>query len=184
MAILIEEGEASKEVLAVYADIKATRKTDWINNFWKALANHPATLKRIWENIKQVMAPGALDLLTKELVYIAVSVTNNCGYCIASHTAAARAKGMTEEQLAELFAVIGLANENNRLAIGYGVPVDEKFLSAGGMANNFSQAERMEKCARRRANWKRQTLSGAACRRSTWSWTAQSRIAERNRSRA
>ena len=91
MAILIEEGEASEEVLAVYADIKVTRKTDWVNNFWKALANHPATLKRIWENIKQVMAPGALDSLTKELVYIAVSVTNNCGYCIASHTAAARA---------------------------------------------------------------------------------------------
>ena len=131
MAILIEEGEASEEVLAVYADIKATRKTDWVNNFWKALANHPPTLKRIWENIKQVMVPGALDSLTKELVYIAVSVTNNCGYCIASHTAAARAKGMTEEQLAELFAVIGLANENNRLAIGYGVPVDEKFQSAG-----------------------------------------------------
>jgi AhpD family alkylhydroperoxidase len=131
VAILIEEGEASEEVLEVYADIKATRKTDWVNNFWKALANHPATLKRIWENIKQVMSPGALDSLTKELVYIAVSVTNNCGYCIASHTAAARAKGMTEEQLAELFAVIGLANENNRLAIGYGVPVDEKFLSAG-----------------------------------------------------
>ena len=102
--MLIEEGEASEEVLAVYADIKATRKTDWVNNFWKALANHPATLKRIWENIKQVMAPGALDSLTKELVYIAVSVTNNCGYCIASHIAAARAKGMTEEQLAELFA--------------------------------------------------------------------------------
>jgi AhpD family alkylhydroperoxidase len=131
VAILIEEGEASEEVLAVYADIKATRKTDWVNNFWKALANHPPTLKRIWENIKQVMVPGALDSLTKELVYIAVSVTNNCGYCIASHTAAARAKGMTEEQLAELFAVIGLANENNRLAIGYGVPVDEKFQSAG-----------------------------------------------------
>ncbi len=128
---MIEEGEASEEVLAVYADIKATRKTDWVNNFWKALANHPPTLKRIWENIKQVMVPGALDSLTKELVYIAVSVTNNCGYCIASHTAAARAKGMTEEQLAELFAVIGLANENNRLAIGYGVPVDEKFQSAG-----------------------------------------------------
>ena len=90
--MLIEEGEASEEVLAVYADIKATRKTDRVNNFWKALANHPATLKRIWENIKQVMAPGALDSLTKELVYIAVSVTNNCGYCIASHTAAARAK--------------------------------------------------------------------------------------------
>lgn len=131
MARLIEETEASQEVLAIYADIKATRKTDWINNFWKALANHPATLKRIWEAIKQVMAPGALDPLTKELIYVAVSITNNCGYCIASHTAAARTKGMSDEQWAELLAVIGLANENNRLAIGYGVPVDEKFLSAG-----------------------------------------------------
>ncbi len=130
MAALIEENSASAEVLAVYEDIKATRKTDWINNFWKALANHPPTLKRIWETIKQVMAQGALDPLTKELVYIAVSVTNNCNYCIASHTASARAKGMTDEQLAELLAVIGVANETNRLAIGYGVPVDERFLSA------------------------------------------------------
>ncbi|WOJ90957.1 carboxymuconolactone decarboxylase family protein [Methylocapsa polymorpha] len=130
MAALIEENAASAEVLAVYEDIKATRKTDWVNNFWKALANHPPTLKRIWETIKQVMAPGALDPLTKELVYIAVSVTNNCNYCIASHTASARAKGMTEEQLAELLAVIGVANETNRLAVGYGVPVDERFLAA------------------------------------------------------
>jgi AhpD family alkylhydroperoxidase len=130
VAALIEENSASAEVLAVYEDIKATRKTDWINNFWKALANHPPTLKRIWETIKQVMAQGALDPLTKELVYIAVSVTNNCNYCIASHTASARAKGMTDEQLAELLAVIGVANETNRLAIGYGVPVDERFLSA------------------------------------------------------
>jgi AhpD family alkylhydroperoxidase len=131
MTRLIEEDEASEEVLAVYEDIKATRKIDWVNNFWKALANHPATLKRIWENIKQVMAPGALDPLTKELVYIAVSVTNNCPYCIASHTAAARSKGMTDEQFAELLAVTGLANETNRLANGYGIPVDEKFLSDG-----------------------------------------------------
>jgi AhpD family alkylhydroperoxidase len=131
MTRLIEEDEASEEVLAVYEDIKATRKIDWVNNFWKALANHPATLKRIWENIKQVMAPGALDPLTKELIYIAVSVTNNCPYCIASHTAAARSKGMTDEQFAELLAVTGLANETNRLANGYGIPVDEKFLSDG-----------------------------------------------------
>jgi AhpD family alkylhydroperoxidase len=130
VAALIEENEASIEVLEVYADIKAIRKTDWVNNFWKALANHPASLKRMWENIKQVMAPGTLDPLTKELVYIAVSVTNNCSYCIASHTASARAKGMTDEQLAELLAVTGLANETNRLAIGYNVPVDERFLSA------------------------------------------------------
>jgi len=128
VAKLIKEGQASKEVLAVYADIKASRKTDWVNNFWKALASHPPTLRRIWENVKEVMAPGALDPLTKELVYLAVSVTNNCGYCIASHTAAAKTKGMTEEQLAELLAVIGLANENNRLANGYGVPIDERFL--------------------------------------------------------
>jgi AhpD family alkylhydroperoxidase len=131
MAALIEESEASPEVMAVYADIKATRKTDWVNNFWKALANHPVTLKRIWENIKLVMGSGALDPLTKELIYIAVSVTNNCNYCIASHTASARAKGMTDEQLAELLAVTGLANENNRLAVGYNVPVDDKFLSVG-----------------------------------------------------
>lgn len=130
MAALIEESAASKEVLAVYEDIKANRKTDWVNNFWKALANHPPTLKRMWENIKQVMAPGALDPLTKELIYIAVSVTNNCNYCIASHSASARAKGMTDEQFAELLAVIGIANETNRLAIGYGAPVDERFLSA------------------------------------------------------
>lgn len=129
MAVLIEESEASQEVLEVYADIKATRETDWVNNFWRALANHPTTLKRMWSNIKQVMAPGALDPLTKELIYIAVSITNNCNYCIASQTAAARAKGMTDEQLAELLAVTGLANETNRLAIGYSVPVDERFLS-------------------------------------------------------
>ena len=127
MTTLIEESEATAEVLAVYADIKATRKTDWVNNFWKALARHPPTLKRLWENIKAVMSEGALDPLTKELIYIAVSVANNCNYCIASHSAAARAKGLTDEQFAELIAVIGLANETNRLAIGFGVPVDERF---------------------------------------------------------
>lgn len=131
MTALIEESEASPEVKAVYADIKAVRKTDDINNFWKALANHPPTLARMWGNIKEVMAPGALDPLTKELIYIAVSITNNCGYCIASHKASARAKGMTDAQWAELIAVTGLANETNRLATGYNVPVDEKFLSAG-----------------------------------------------------
>ncbi len=127
MAQLIEEKDASREVLAVYADIKATRRVDWINNFWKALANHPATLRRIWAAVKEAMAPGALDPLTKELVYVAVSITNNCPYCIASHKAAARAKGMSEAQLAELIAVIGLANETNRRAVGYSVPVDERF---------------------------------------------------------
>lgn len=127
MAKLIEEAEASAEVAAVYADIKATRKIDWINNFWKAIATHPPTLGRLWQSIKEVMAPGALDPLTKELVYIAVSVTNNCPYCIASHSASARAKGMTEAQWAELMAVIGLANETNRIANGYRIPIDERF---------------------------------------------------------
>ena len=125
----IEYDQASPAVRAIYDDIMATRKTDWVNNFWKVLAHHPDTLQRIWANIKQVMGNGALDPLTKELIYVAVSITNNCGYCIASHTAGAKAKGMTDEQLGELLAVIGLANETNRLAIGYGVPVDERFLT-------------------------------------------------------
>jgi AhpD family alkylhydroperoxidase len=123
----IEYADASAEVRAVYDDIMATRKVDWVNNFWKVLAHDPPALRRIWSNIKQVMAPGALDPLTKELVYMAVSVTNGCRYCIASHGAAARAKGMTEQQLSELMAVIGLANETNRLATGYDVPVDARF---------------------------------------------------------
>lgn len=129
MTRLIEESDATPEVKAVYDDIKATRKTDWVNNFWKALAQHPPTLKRLWSNIKEVMAPGALDPLTKEMIYVAVSVTNNCRYCIASHSASARAKGMTEAQYAELLAVIGLANETNRLANAYDVPVDAQFLT-------------------------------------------------------
>jgi AhpD family alkylhydroperoxidase len=123
----IEYADASAEVRAVYDDIMATRKVDWVNNFWKVLAHDPPALQRIWSNIKQVMAPGALDPLTKELVYLAVSVTNGCRYCIASHGAGARAKGMTEQQLSELMAVIGLANETNRLATGYDVPVDARF---------------------------------------------------------
>jgi AhpD family alkylhydroperoxidase len=129
MTRLIDENDATPDVKAVYDDIKATRQTDWINNFWKALARHPPTLKRLWSNIKEVMAPGALDPLTKEMIYVAVSVTNNCPYCIASHSASARAKGMTEAQYAELLAVIGLANETNRLANAYNVPVDAKFLT-------------------------------------------------------
>ncbi|WP_034990792.1 carboxymuconolactone decarboxylase family protein [Beijerinckia mobilis] len=128
MVRLVEEKDAPDEVRAVFEDIKATRKTDWINNFWKALARHPPSLRLLWTQVKQVMAPGALDPLTKELIYIAVSVTNNCHYCITSHTAAARAKGMTDEQWGELLAVVALANETNRLAVGYDVPVDEKFL--------------------------------------------------------
>ena len=124
---LLEYDAANAEVKAVYDDIMATRKTDWINNFWKSIASHPPTLRRLWLNVKEVMAPGSLDPLTKELLYVAVSVTNNCEYCIHSHIAAARAKGMTDEQLGELLAVVGLANETNRLANGYRIPVDEAF---------------------------------------------------------
>jgi len=124
---LIEYKDASPEVRGVYDDIMATRKTDWVNNFWKALAHDPVTLKRTWESIKQIMAPGALDALTKEMIYVAVSVTNQCGYCIASHTASARKKGMSEAMFAELMAVVGMANETNRLAAGYQVEIDEQF---------------------------------------------------------
>ena len=124
---LIEYADASPEVKAVYDDIMATRKTDWINNFWKALAHDPVTLRRTWESVKQVMAPGALDSLTKEMVYLAVSTTNQCGYCIASHTAAARKAGMSDKQFAELMAVVGMANETNRLVSGYQVEIDERF---------------------------------------------------------
>ena len=124
---LIEYQDASPEVRAVYDDIMATRKTDWINNFWKALASDPATLKRTWQDIKQIMAPGALDALTKELIYVAVSVSNQCGYCIASHTAAAKTKGMSEQMFRELMAVVGMANETNRLASGYQIEIDSQF---------------------------------------------------------
>ena len=124
---LIEYADAGKEVKAVYDDIMKTRGVDWINNFWKALANDPRELKRVWENVKQVMAPGALDPLVKEMVYVAVSATNGCEYCTHSHTAAARKKGMTDAMLMELIAVVGLANETNRLANGLRVEVDERF---------------------------------------------------------
>lgn len=124
---MTEYGEAAPAVRAVYDDIMATRKVDWINNFWKVLAHHPPTLKRTWESVKEVMAPGALDPLVKEMLYIAVSATNNCEYCIASHTASARKQGMTDAQLAELLAVVGMANETNSLANGYRVEVDEQF---------------------------------------------------------
>ena len=124
---LIEYKDASPEVRAVFDDIMATRKTDWVNNFWKALAHDPVTLKRTWKSIKQIMAPGALDALTKEMIYVAVSVTNQCGYCIASHTASARKKGMSDAMFAELMAVVGMANETNRLAAGYRVEIDEQF---------------------------------------------------------
>jgi AhpD family alkylhydroperoxidase len=121
----IEYAQASAEVRAVYEDIMATRKTDWVNNYWKVLANHP--LRRMWANSKEVMGPGALDPLTKELIYMAVSVTNGCDYCIASHGAAARRNGMTAEQHAELVAIIGLANETNRHAAALALEIDPQF---------------------------------------------------------
>jgi AhpD family alkylhydroperoxidase len=124
---MIEYETASAEVRAVFDDIMTTRKIDSVNNFWKALAVHPPTLRRTWEGLKEVMAPGALDPLMKEMIYLAVSATNQCHYCIASHTAAARNKGMTEEMYGELLAVIGLANQTNALAVGFRVPVDEQF---------------------------------------------------------
>ncbi len=124
---LVEYEDASPDVRAIYDDIRSTRKTDYINNFWKALAQHPETLRRTWDSIKQVMSPGALDPLTKEMLYLAVSMTNQCGYCTASHSAAARTKGMTEEMMGELLAVVGLANQTNALAAGYRVAIDEQF---------------------------------------------------------
>ena len=124
---LVEYPDAPAEVRAVYDDIMATRGTNWINNFWKALAHDPPTLRRTWDSVKQIMAPGALDPLTKEMIYVAVSATNLCAYCIASHTAAARKAGMTDAMFAELMAVVGMANETNRLASGYQVEIDEAF---------------------------------------------------------
>ena len=124
---LIEYADASPEVRAVYDNIMSTRQTDYINNFWKALAHDPAALRRTWESIKQIMAPGALDALTKEMIYVAISASNQCGYCIASHTVAARKAGMTDAQFAEVMAVVGMANESNRLASGYQVEIDERF---------------------------------------------------------
>ncbi len=126
---LIEYKDASPEVRAVYDDIMAARKIDWINNFWKALAHDPATLRRTWQSVKEIMAPGALDALTKEMIYVAVSASNQCGYCIAAHTAAARKAGMTDAMLAEMMAVVGMANETNRLASGYQVEIDDRFLN-------------------------------------------------------
>jgi AhpD family alkylhydroperoxidase len=123
----IEYADASPEVRAVFDDIKATRGVPDVNNFWKHLANDPRTLRRTWESIKEVMAPGALDPLVKELIYLAVSVSNGCHYCIASHTAAARQKGMTDAMHGELLAVVGMANETNSLVNGLRVPIDEAF---------------------------------------------------------
>ena len=123
----IEYEQASPEVRAVYNDIMATRKTDRVNNFWKAIAHDLPTLRRTWQSVKDIMAAGALDGLTKEMIYVAVSATNQCDYCIASHTAAARKAGMTDSMFAELMAVVGMANETNRLASGYQVEIDEQF---------------------------------------------------------
>ncbi|MEM7068946.1 MAG: carboxymuconolactone decarboxylase family protein [Pseudomonadota bacterium] len=124
---LISDDEACDEVMAVFNDIRTTRGTEYINNFWRALANDPVRLKAIWEELKSVMGPGALDPLTKELIYIAVSTANGCEYCIHSHSAAARAKGMTNEQHNELISIIGMAGQTNHLVTAYQVPVDDAF---------------------------------------------------------
>jgi len=126
---LIEYRDACPEVRAVYDDIMTTRQTDSVNNFWKALARDPVTLRRTWQSVKEIMAPGALDAVTKEMIYLAVSATNQCGYCIASHTAGARKAGMTDAMFAEVMAVVGMANETNRLASGYQVEIDDRFKS-------------------------------------------------------
>lgn len=123
----IEYSAATPAVKAVYDDIKTSRNVPDVNNFWKYLAHDPATLKRTWDSVKEVMAPGALDPLTKEMIYLAVSVTNGCAYCIASHTAAARKAGMTDAMFGEVMAITGMANETNRLANGYRVPIDVMF---------------------------------------------------------
>jgi AhpD family alkylhydroperoxidase len=128
---LIEYEAASPEVRAVYDDIMATRQIDWINNFWKAIAVQPELLRRTWQGVKAVTAAGALDPLVKEMLYMAVSVTNGCKYCINSHTAAARKKGLTDEMLAELMAVVGMANQTNALVTGLQVELDEAFTDGG-----------------------------------------------------
>ena len=129
---LLQDDQLSPEARAVFDDIRETRDTDFVNNFWRALAHDPVTLRRTWGSVKEVMAPGALDPLVKEMVYVAVSATNNCEYCIRSHSAAARAKGMTDAMLMELLAVVGMANETNRLANGLQVPVDQAFMPKDG----------------------------------------------------
>jgi|TARA_B100000686_G_C16010159_1_gene580882 AhpD family alkylhydroperoxidase len=128
---LIEYNMASDEVKSVYDDIMSVRKSDWVNNFWKALANQPRLLKDTWNTIKSVMAPGSIDPLTKEMVYIAISASNSCNYCTNSHTAAARAKGMTDEMLMELMAIVGMANKTNALANGLQIEIDEPYKNGG-----------------------------------------------------
>ena len=127
----IEYEDASPEVREVYDDIMKTRNVDWINNFWKVIAVQPELLRRTWEGVKAVTSPGALDPLTKEMIYVAVSVTNGCEYCINSHTASARKKGMTDEMLAELMALVGMANQTNALVTGFQVELDEAFRNGG-----------------------------------------------------
>jgi len=124
---LLTDDDLSDDARAVFDDIRATRKTDYVNNFWRSLAHDPVTLKRTWESVKQVMGPGALDAKTKEMLYVAVSIAHGCTYCIHSHTAAARAKGMTEAEYAELVAVVGMASETNRIVTALGVEVDDEF---------------------------------------------------------
>ena len=124
---LLTDAELAPEAAAVFADIRAKRGTDFVNNFWRALAHDPVLLKRTWDQLQQVMAPGALDPKTKEMLYLAVSMAHGCDYCIHSHTAAARAKGMTQPELMELLAVVGMAAQTNRMVAGLGVPVDSVF---------------------------------------------------------
>lgn len=124
---ILADDELDPRAAAVFADIRATRKTDFVNNFWRSLAHDPALLERTWSSLKVVMAPGALDPLTKEMLYLAVSIANGCDYCTRSHSAAARAKGMTGEQLMELMAVVGMASQTNRIASGLQIPVDVAF---------------------------------------------------------
>ena len=125
---LLADSELSPEARAVFDDIRATRRTDYVNNFWRALAHDPVALRRTWESLKQVMGPGALEPKVKEMLYLAVSVAHGCNYCIASHTAGARAKGMTEAEYLELVAIIGMASETNRMVTALQVPIDEVFL--------------------------------------------------------
>jgi AhpD family alkylhydroperoxidase len=124
---LLTDDELSPKARAVFDDIRAVRKTEFVNNFWRALAHDPVTLERTWENIKQVRRPGALDAKTKEMLYVAVSIAHGCNYCIHSHTAAARTKGMTEAEYAELVAIVGMASETNRIVTALGVEVDDEF---------------------------------------------------------
>lgn len=129
---LLSDDELSSEAAAVFAEIRAARNTDYVNDFWRALAHDPATLRRTWESLKQVMGPGTIDPLVKEMIYVAVSIAHGCDYCIHTHTASARAKGMTEAQFMELVSVVGMAAETNRLVTALGVEVDERFRTPPG----------------------------------------------------